>query len=190
MTTDQQEIRTHALSFYEDLYCAESCDRTATEHLLCDLPHLSEEDRQILDNPISFAELSLAVQELSSGKSPGLDGLSEEFYCTVWNLTGEDLYAVFLESFNQEKLPLSCRRAVITLIPKKGDLEFLKNCRPVSLTCVGFKILSKTTNRLKKYMTSIIHEDQSFCVPKRAIFDNLFLVRNWIPFLGSGKSFR
>ncbi len=79
VTTDQQEIRTHALSFYEDLYCAEICDGAVTEQLLCDLPHLSEEDQQTLDNPISFAELSLAVQELSPGKSPGLDGLSAEF---------------------------------------------------------------------------------------------------------------
>ncbi len=51
----------------------------------------------------------------------------------------------------------------------------------MSLICVDFKILSKTiTNRLKKYMTNIIHEDQSFCVPKRSIFDNLFLIRDMI----------
>ncbi len=29
-------------------------------------------------------------------------------------------------------------------------------------------------------MTNVIHEDQSFCVPKRSIFDNLFLVRDMI----------
>ncbi len=126
VTTDQQEIRTHALAFYEDLYCAELCDGAATEQILCDLPHLSEEDQQTLDNPISFAELSLAVQELNPGKSPGLDGLSAEFYRVFWNLIGEDLYAVFLESFNQGKLPLSCRRAVLTLIPKKEILGSLK----------------------------------------------------------------
>jgi len=151
VTTDQQDIRTHALSFYEDLYSAEPCDRSAAEQLLCDLPQLSEEDQLILESPISFAELSLAVQELSPGKSPGLDGLSSEFYRGCWNLIGEDLYAVFLESFNRGKLPLSCWRAIITLIPKKGDLGFLKNWRPVSLICVDFKTLSKTlTNRLKK----------------------------------------
>lgn len=113
MTTVQQEICTHALSFYEDLYCAEPCDRSAAEQLLCDLPRLSEEDQHILENPISFAELSLAVQELSPGKSPGLEGLSAEFYQACWNLIGEDLYAVFLESFNRGKLPLSCRRAIV-----------------------------------------------------------------------------
>ncbi len=51
VTTDHQEIRTHALAFHEDLYCAELCDGAATEQILCDLPHLSEEDQQTLDNP-------------------------------------------------------------------------------------------------------------------------------------------
>jgi len=78
-------------------------------------------------------------------------------------------------------LPLSCRRAMLTLIPKKGDLGCLKNWRPVSLLCVDFKILSKTlTNRLKQHMATIIHVDQTFCIPKRSIFDNLFLVRDII----------
>ncbi len=92
---------------------------------------------------MSFAELSLAVQEVSPGKSPGLDGLSAQFYRVFWNLIGEDLYAVFQESFNQGKLPLSCRRAVVTLIPKKGDLGFLQNWRPVSLICVDLNIVKK-----------------------------------------------
>jgi len=36
VTTDQQDIRTHALSFYEDLYSAEPCDRSAAEQLVID----------------------------------------------------------------------------------------------------------------------------------------------------------
>ncbi len=122
-----------------------------------------------------------AVHELRPGKSPGLDCLSLEFYRVFWDLIGEDLYAVFLESFNQGKLPLSCWRAVVTLILKKGDLGFQKNWRPVLLICVDLKMLSKTiTNRLKKYVTNVTHEDQSFCVPKCSIFNNLFLVRDMI----------
>jgi len=43
VTTDQQNIHTHTLSFNEDLCCAEPCDRSSAEQLLCDLPQLSEE---------------------------------------------------------------------------------------------------------------------------------------------------
>lgn len=150
-TTDQREIIASAISFYENLYQSEHCEEAAVEELLQGLPHLSTTEKEELEGFLTFSELSSAVLELNSGKSPGLDGLSAEFYKGFWNVLGQDLYHVFLESFNQGVLPLSCRRAVLTLIPKKGDLGYLKNWRPVSLLCTDLKILSKAiTNRLKK----------------------------------------
>lgn len=179
--TNQREIIVSAISFYEKLYQSELCDEAAVEEVLLDLPQLSEEEKMELEGFVTFSELSSAVQGLNSGKSSGVDGLSAEFFKSFWNVIGYDLYDVFLESFNQGVLPLSCRRAVLTLIPKKGDLGLLKNWRPVSLLCTDFKILSKAiTNRLKKCMGTIIHEDQSYCIPKRTIFDNLFLLRDII----------
>ncbi len=73
------------------------CDDTATDELLCDLSKLTEEERNVLDGPLTFGEISQAVQEMCSGKSPGLDGLSTEFFKSCWNLLGQDLYEVFLE---------------------------------------------------------------------------------------------
>ncbi len=82
------------------------------------------------------------MQQLSMGRSPGIDGLTAEFYKHFWGIIGEDFYEVVLESFKNEVLPISCRRAVLSLLPKKGDLGFLKNWRPVSLLCLDYKILS------------------------------------------------
>ncbi len=73
--TDQQEIQYFAL-FYEDLYCSELCDDTETDELLCDLSKLTEEESNELDWPLTFGEISQAVQEMCSWKSPGLDGLT------------------------------------------------------------------------------------------------------------------
>ena len=57
----------------------------------------------------------------------------------------------FCESFKDLILPLSGRRAVITLLPKKGDLQEITNWRPVSLLCTDYKMLSKTlANRLRE----------------------------------------
>lgn len=179
--TDQREIQSHAFSFYEDLYSSEACDDSATDELLCDLPLLSEEESSELDRPLTFGEITQAVQELSSGKSPGLDGLTADFFKSFWNLLGQDMYDVFLECIKRGSLPLSCRRAILTLIPKKGDIGYLKNWRPISLICVDLKILSKSlTNRLKKCMASVIHMDQTYCIPKRTIFDSLFVMRDMI----------
>ena len=38
-----------------------------------------------------------------------------------------DMLGVFSESFEDLSLPQSCRRAVLTLLPKKGDLQEIKN---------------------------------------------------------------
>ena len=72
-----------------------------------------------------------------------------------------------------------CRSAVLSLIPKKGDLALLKNWKPVTLLCTDYKLLSKVfANRLKQVLDGIIHRDQSYCVPDRFIMDNLFLMRD------------
>lgn len=178
-TTDKKEIILQALSFYENLYSAQSCDPKAVERILNDVPKLSDDNKKELELSLSFEELSTACEQQSAGRSPGLDGLTSEFYRVFWSLIGPDLHSVFTESEKLKVLPLSCRRAVITLLPKKGDLRSLKNWRPISILNTDYKILSKAlTNRLKECLASIVHEDQSYCVPKRSIFDNLFLVRD------------
>lgn len=179
MTSDPATMREEVATFYTALYRAEDCNATAVAELLEDLPRLSPADKKALDSTIALQELTTAVNSLASGKSPGLDGLPAEFFKHFWILLGDDLLDVFNECFTSGALPASCRRAVVSLLPKKGDLTLLKNWRPVSLLCTDYKILSKVlANRLKVFMDEIIGLDQSYCVPGRSILDNLFLIRD------------
>lgn len=77
--TDDCGIISHPLSFYEDLYKAESCDAGMADSLLQDLPRLADEEKHLLDQPLTFDYFTVAVNEFSPGKAPGLDGLSAEF---------------------------------------------------------------------------------------------------------------
>ncbi len=48
-----------------------------------------------------------------------------------------------------------------------------------SLLCSDYKLLSKTlANRIAGVMDGVIHPDQTYCVPRRSIFDNVSLVRD------------
>ena len=77
------------------------------------------------------------------------------------------------------ELPLSLRRAIITLIFKKDDPENLKNWRPVSLLNVDYKLIAKViAQRLRVVMPSVIHPDQSCAVPGRSSDDNATLLRD------------
>lgn len=70
---------------------------------------------------------------MENGRAPGIDGFTVEFYKSFWVEVGPELVSVFNESMVNGQLPRSCRRAIITLLPKKGDLNEIKNWRPVSL---------------------------------------------------------
>jgi len=113
---------------------------------------------------ISYEELSEAVKQLSTGCAPGVDGLPAEFYKSFWNILGEDFYHVIGECFEKVILPSSCQRAVLSLLPKTGDLGLLKNRRPVSLMCQcqDYKILSKClANRLNMILSIIVRNEKT-----------------------------
>ena len=80
-----------------------------------------------------------------------------------------------LESFDQGELALSCRRAVLCLLPKKGDLQQITNWWPVSLLITDFKIVSKVLAlHLKNVIPLLIGNDQTCCTPERSIYDSIF----------------
>ena len=67
---------------------------------------------------------------------------------------------------------------------QKGDLCELKNWRPVALLCADYTIFAKVlANRLKSHLDSIVHKDQTYCVPGCSITDNLFLIRDMLDLL-------
>ncbi|KAK0146916.1 Transposon TX1 uncharacterized protein [Merluccius polli] len=157
--TEPHEIRRRAVQFYSELYESEYVENDECFDSFCDgMPQISDDDHLELKAPLVGAELHAALQGMDGGKSPGLDGLPVEFYKTFWKELGQDLLEVFNESFRDLTLPLSCRRAVITLLPKKGDLTDIKNWRPVSLLCTDYKILSKAlADRLRRVMDEVLH---------------------------------
>jgi hypothetical protein len=112
--------------FYTDVYSPNPVDECQNK-ILANLPTLNDYQQEILDSAISYDELSTAVSKSNNNKSPGIDGLPSEFYKTFWTLIGKDFLEVFLSSIEHSNLPLSCRRAVLTMIPKEGDTSLLKN---------------------------------------------------------------
>ena len=178
--SENTEIRRRAVSFYKDLNKSEYVENIELYETFCgELPKIPKDINTGLDGPLTLQELHTALQSMEGGKAPGIDGIPVEFYKDFWNDMGEDLLSVFNESFKDLVLPISCRRAVITLLPKKGDLLEIKNWRPVSLLCTDYKILSKVlANRLRDVMGEVLHPDQTYCVPGRSILDNVSLIRD------------
>ncbi|CAM2097033.1 unnamed protein product [Caretta caretta] len=177
--TDLEEMCGRARDFYTSLFSPDPTDPGACGVLWEELPTVSVGDRDRLELPLSLAEFSEALRRMPTNKSPGMDGLTVEFYRAFWDILCPDLVIVWAESLQSGVLPLSCRRAVLALLPRKGDLCDLRNWRPVSLLSTDYKIVAKAISlRLGSVMADVIHPDQTYIVPGRSIFDNLFLVRD------------
>ncbi|CAM2099443.1 unnamed protein product [Caretta caretta] len=177
--TDPMEMcgRTH--DFYTSLFSPDPTNPGACRVLWEELPMVNVGDRDRLELPLTLAEFSEALCRMPTNKSPGMDGLTVEFYRAFWDILSPDLATVCAESLQGGVLPLSCRRVVFTLLPKKGDLRDLRNWHPVSLLSTDCKIVAKAISlRLGSVMANVIHPHQTYTVPGLSIFDNLFLTQD------------
>jgi hypothetical protein len=141
---------------------------------------LEEEDHETLTEPITEEEIYKIIQDSPNNKSPGTDGLTNEFYKEYWPIVKKFLINSFNFGLQRGKLNISQRRSVITLIPKpQKDLENLKNWRPISLLNQDYKYLTKLlAKRLDQVLQKIISTDQSGFVKNRYIGCNIQRLQN------------
>ncbi|CAF1286139.1 unnamed protein product [Didymodactylos carnosus] len=73
-------------------------------------------------------------------------------------------------------------RSLVTLLRKPGTPEeYIETYRPLSLTNVDYKIISKVlAQRLKLVMEKVVHPDQTCSVPNRTLQDSIHLARSLI----------
>ncbi|CAM2114280.1 unnamed protein product [Caretta caretta] len=63
----------------------------------------------VVQDPGDLARVLEALRHMPTNKSPGMDGLTVEFYHVFWDVLGPDLVTVWAESLQSGVLPLSCR---------------------------------------------------------------------------------
>jgi exonuclease III len=86
VVTEPKEILEHQQQFYKELYTQKEQDQKndideANSYFLTnDSPHIDDNERQLLDAPIAYEEITSAIKALPSKKSPGSDGFPIEFY--------------------------------------------------------------------------------------------------------------
>ena len=169
-----------AESFYTNLFGEKDVEKDRIGEVLNFVEQVVE-DKNILEGKIKQNELENSFKSFKNGKAPGSDGLPYEFYGKFWDLVGSDLLTVFREFENFTVLPESFREGVVTLLFKKGEVEDIKNWRPITLLNFDFKLFSKIlTLRMKTVLNDVIHLDQTCAVAGRRITDSLVLVRDAI----------
>ena len=111
---------------------------------------------------------------MSKNKSPGYDGIPNEFYQYFWEDVKEMIINSFNEAFEKGELSETHKQIVLSLIFKKGDRDSYKNYRPISLSNVDYKILAFVlSKRLQKVIAKIISPEQVAYIEKRYIGQNI-----------------
>jgi len=188
--TDKQVIFDKIHEFYTNLYSTvDDSESDQTDDInsflnSLNIPKLSDNEKNIMDQPITKNEIFRTLSSMTPNKSPGFDGLPLEFYIVFWNDICDMLINSYNYSFENGLLSLSQRNGVVTLIPKKDKSPLkIKNYRPISLLSVDYKIIAKTmANRLKKFMGDLIHNDQSGFLKGRNIGNNIRLLLDVIDY--------
>lgn len=114
-----------------------------------------------------------------TNKVPNINGLTVEFYRAFWDILCPNFIVVWAKSEGNRELTLSSRRAMLTLLLKKGKPCNMKNRRPVCLLCIDCKVVVKAISLYPKSMlVRTIYSNQMYVVPGRSIFDNLYQLQN------------
>lgn len=139
------------------------------------LQKITEEEKNMMDSPISKEEIEKAIDQTKLGKAPGPDGFTAKFYKTFKTEISHWLQLVGKDIQEGEDLPQTWQKAIITMIPKtEEESPNVKNFRPISLLNTDYKIFTKViAERLKKILIHHIEEDQAGFLPGRYIRDNL-----------------
>lgn len=177
ITTDREVILNETTKFYKALYKAGEVEQAEIDNYIMNLDInniLSDSDQSKCEGEVSESECYDAMKNIKLGKSPGDDGLPVEFYRTFWDILKQPLIECYKHSYEVGQLSESQKRAIITLIYKKGDKKLLKNYRPISLTNADYKILAFTlANRLHKVIEKLIGKQQTAYIKGRFIGNNI-----------------
>ena len=117
-------------------------------------------------------------KQMADSKTPGTDGLPAELYKLFWSDISDALISALNFSYDTGELPITQRRGLIKLIPKKEtDLRNLKNWRPLSLLNCDYKIAAKSiANRIQATLPKLINNDQTGFIKGRFIGENIRLI--------------
>ena len=113
------------------------------DSFLQDLSALPDNERDNLVQDMKSEELEEIVKNCNRNKSPGLDGLSYEFYQGTFSIIKDDLLKIFQCQLNRGTIIESNKDGVTRLVPKVKGVPSVDELRPITLLDCDYKILSK-----------------------------------------------
>lgn len=137
-----------------------------------------------MNDPISTAEISDAMNQMSRGKSPGRDDLPVEFYLIFKHELISYYKTLLNEILSIGSIPESWKESLISLIHKtNSDPKEIKNYRLIALLNADYKLFVYIlANRLKIVLNELIHKDQAGFLPQRYLRNYLRIIYDMLEY--------
>lgn len=175
------------LNYYRDFYTADEEGRLPLETVV--QPIISGMDTSNLAREISPSEVRVALFQMKAWKAPGVDGFQAGFYQKCWESVGKDLVNLVQDAFRTGSFNVELNQRLIVLIPKVSNPEYVKEFRPISLSTVAYKLITKVlVNRLRPLLSDLVGPLQSSFIPGRQAADNIFIAQEIIHTIKKSRS--
>jgi hypothetical protein len=83
---------------------------------------INDKEKLDCDGEVTDTECSETIGNMKLNKSPGLDGLTVEFYRAFWRKLKIVLTDIYNKSYNEALMSYSQRSSIVSLLFKKGIL--------------------------------------------------------------------
>jgi len=136
-----------------------------------------EEGLKVAD-PVTLAEILTTLKGFKASKIPSPDGWTMGFFLSFFDLLGEDILALVEESRRKGRVSGALNATFVALILKSDKPIYFGGFRPIALSNLVYKIITKIIVAIIKIFLSIgISKEQFDFLEGRQITDTIGVVQ-------------
>ncbi|XP_016193039.1 uncharacterized protein LOC107633966 [Arachis ipaensis] len=181
--TDAKGIGEVAESFFKKLFST-SNPKNPEDALEGLERKVDDRMNRILTRSITEEEVKKAIFSVNPFSALGEDGFTARFFQFYWEVVKDDIFQACASFFSGGKMLRSLNHTQICLISKITCVDSMTHIRPISLSTVFYKVISKLlVHRMQFCMDKIISMNQSAFIKGRLISDNILIAHEFMHYL-------
>ena len=170
---DEALIKRKLFDFYKSLYSEDQSVTRLNENSSKNLNKISNECSNFTYNEV------FGIINQMRESSPGPNGLTLKFYKQFFPLFGPHFVTMLNDNTFKDNLLFNV--SMIKLIPKNKSKMSPESFRPITITNLDYRIVSKAlANRAQAFLEPMINELQTCGIPNRKISSNIKIIRDII----------
>ncbi|GAA0181321.1 hypothetical protein LIER_42276 [Lithospermum erythrorhizon] len=182
LVEDYEKVKELVVDYYRDFFDAKDCV-ACEEFVVANVmqKRVLESQKASLCRAVTVAEIESVMLGLKSGKAPGPNDLSTEFYKDVWPIVKTLVSEAVKTFFATSIMPNFINSTTISLIPKVQEPLLMKDFRPISCCNVVYKCISTIlAGRQNDTLHGVIGIQQTAYVPGISISDGIMLMQELV----------